>query len=287
LDGSISGGQGVEIALVGRLGYLGTTMQVGDAVTERAPLAFSSGIVFFGSEGLKVLSVVHREFGAQDSSEFVVEFEGVLTHSMLDPNPFETLFEISNKLALEVAVKFAAQKPHDSATGKRGHGVQDQRGADRTEGRGALKRQVRGPFAFKNRPVVSNRKALEYFAVDGIEHSGEPIEVHRILGPGLLESAYQECLARELTLRQIPFEQEKPLPLEYKGAKLECGYRMDFLVAEMVVVEIKAADELLPIHQAQLLTYMKLGGWKVGLLINFHAPLLKKGIKRMVLVLED
>jgi GxxExxY protein len=123
--------------------------------------------------------------------------------------------------------------------------------------------------------------------VDGIEHSGEPIEVHRILGPGLLESAYQECLARELTLRQIPFEQEKPLPLEYKGAKLECGYRMDFLVAEMVVVEIKAADELLPIHQAQLLTYMKLGGWKVGLLINFHAPLLKKGIKRMVLGLED
>lgn len=88
-------------------------------------------------------------------------------------------------------------------------------------------------------------------------------------------------------MRQIPFEQEKPLPLEYKGAKLECGYRMDFLVAEMVVVEIKAADELLPIHQAQLLTYMKLGGWKVGLLINFHAPLLKKGIKRMVLGLED
>lgn len=116
---------------------------------------------------------------------------------------------------------------------------------------------------------------------------GAAIEVHRILGPGLLESAYQECLARELTLRQIPFEQEKPLPLEYKGAKLECGYRMDFLVAEMVVVEIKAADELLPIHQAQLLTYMKLGGWKVGLLINFHAPLLKKGIKRMVLGLED
>lgn len=116
---------------------------------------------------------------------------------------------------------------------------------------------------------------------------GAAIEVHRILGPGLLESAYQECLARELTLRQIPFEQEKPLPLEYKGAKLECGYRMDLLVAEMVVVEIKAADELLPIHQAQLLTYMKLGGWKVGLLINFHAPLLKKGIKRMVLGLED
>src|SRR6266498_1016468 len=103
---------------------------------------------------------------------------------------------------------------------------------------------------------------------------GAAIEVHRTLGPGLLESAYQECLARELGLRQIPFERERPLPLEYKGVKLECGYRLDFLVADMVVVEVKAADSLLPIHQAQLLTYMKVGGWKVGLLINFHAPLL-------------
>ena len=116
---------------------------------------------------------------------------------------------------------------------------------------------------------------------------GGAIEVHRALGPGLLESAYQECLARELTLRQIPFEREKPLLLEYKGAKLECGYRLDFLVANMVVVELKAADSLLPIHQAQLLTYMKLGGWKVGLLINFQVPVLKKGIKRLVLNLEE
>ncbi len=104
-----------------------------------------------------------------------------------------------------------------------------------------------------------------------------------MLGPGLLESAYQECLARELSLRQIPFEREKPLLLEYKGAKLECGYRLDFVVADAVVVEIKAAEALLPIHQSQLLTYMKLGGWKVGLLINFHVPMLKKGIKRLVL----
>jgi len=111
--------------------------------------------------------------------------------------------------------------------------------------------------------------------------------VHRTLGPGLLESAYQECLARELTLRHIPFEREKPLLLEYKGAKLECGYRLDFLVADMVVVEIKASDSLLPIHQAQLLTYMKLGGWKVGLLINFQVPVLKNGIKRLVLNLEE
>jgi GxxExxY protein len=116
---------------------------------------------------------------------------------------------------------------------------------------------------------------------------GGAIEVHRTLGPGLLESAYHECLARELTLRHIPFEREKPLLLEYKGTKLECGYRLDFLVADMVVVEIKAADSLLPIHQAQLLTYMKLGGWKVGLLINFQVPLLMNGIKRLVLNLEE
>lgn len=116
---------------------------------------------------------------------------------------------------------------------------------------------------------------------------GAAIEVHRTLGPGLLESAYQECLARELALRHVPFEREKPLLVEYKGTKLECGYRMDFLVADMVVVEVKAADALLPIHQSQLLTYMKLGGWKVGLLINFHVPVLKKGIKRLVLGLEE
>ena len=116
---------------------------------------------------------------------------------------------------------------------------------------------------------------------------GAAIEVHRALGPGLLESAYQECLAREFSLRQIPFERERPLLLEYKGAKLECGYRLDFVVANAVVLEVKAAEALLPIHQSQLLTYMKLGGWKVGLLINFHVPVLKKGIKRLVLGLTE
>jgi GxxExxY protein len=88
-------------------------------------------------------------------------------------------------------------------------------------------------------------------------------------------------------LRQIPFERQKPLLLEYKGTKLECGYRLDFLVAKMVVVELKAIDALLPIHQAQLLSYMRLGGWKVGLQINFHVPVLKDGIKRLVLALEE
>lgn len=132
----------------------------------------------------------------------------------------------------------------------------------------------------QSRPVLKINQVTEAII-------GAAIEVHRTLGPGLLESAYQECLAREMTLRQIPFEREKPLPLEYKGVKLDCGYRLDFLIAEMVVVEVKAADSLLPINQAQLLTYMKLGGWKVGLIINFHAPLLKEGIKRLVLGLEE
>jgi GxxExxY protein len=116
---------------------------------------------------------------------------------------------------------------------------------------------------------------------------GAAIEVHRTLGPGLLESVYEECLARELTLRQIPFERQKALSLEYKGLRLECGYRLDLLVAEMVVVEVKAVEMVPRITEAQLLTYMKLGGWKVGLLINFHVPVLSKGIKRLVLGLQD
>ena len=113
------------------------------------------------------------------------------------------------------------------------------------------------------------------------------IEVHRALGPGLLESAYEECLCKELTLQQISFERQRPLPLEYKGVKLECGYRLDLLVADTIVLEVKAVDAIIPIHEAQLLTYMKLGGWKVGLLINFNVPILKQGIKRLVLGFEE
>lgn len=119
------------------------------------------------------------------------------------------------------------------------------------------------------------------------ETIGAAIEVHRTLGPGLLESAYEECLCRELTMRNISFERQKPLPLEYKGFKLECGYRIDLLVARTVVVEVKTVEDLLPIHEAQLLTYLKLGGWKLGLLINFNVPVLKQGIKRLVLGLEE
>jgi GxxExxY protein len=112
---------------------------------------------------------------------------------------------------------------------------------------------------------------------------GAAIDVHRALGPGLLESAYQACLARELTLRGIPYEQEKPLPIEYKGVRLDCGYRLDFLVGGKAVVELKAVDALHPVHEAQVLTYLKLTGCKIGLLINFNVPVLKNGIKRMVL----
>ena len=112
---------------------------------------------------------------------------------------------------------------------------------------------------------------------------GAAIDVHRALGPGLLESAYEECLCHELSLRDLAFRRQHPLPVEYKGARLDCAYRLDLLVADEVVVEVKAVERLLPIHEAQLLGYLKLGGWKLGLLINFNVPVLKQGIRRMVL----
>lgn len=113
------------------------------------------------------------------------------------------------------------------------------------------------------------------------------IEVHRKFGPGLLESAYLRCLRRELELRGIEHAYEKPLPLEYKGVTLDCGYRLDLLVLGKVVVEVKAVAALDEIHEAQLLTYLKLGGWKVGLLINFNVAVLNDGVKRRVLGLVD
>ena len=116
---------------------------------------------------------------------------------------------------------------------------------------------------------------------------GAAIEVHRHLGPGLLESAYQQCFARELILREVPYELERPLPLEYKGLRLNCGYRADFLVDNAVVVETKSIEAIAPVHEAQLLTYMRLGKWKVGLLINFNVLVLKTGIRRKVLDLRE
>jgi len=112
---------------------------------------------------------------------------------------------------------------------------------------------------------------------------GCALEVHRVLGPGLLESTYEQCLAHELSLAGISFKLQFPLPVKYKGIKLDCGYRIDLLVNDELIVELKSVDQIMGIHQAQLLTYMKLSGVKVGLLINFNVEMLKSGIKRFVL----
>lgn len=112
---------------------------------------------------------------------------------------------------------------------------------------------------------------------------GAAIEVHRELGPGLLESAYQRCLMHELGLQNLPFESEVPIPLRYKGEELDCSYRIDLLIDREVVVELKAVETILPVHHAQLLTYMKLIHCPIGLLINFNVPLLRDGIKRFLL----
>jgi len=109
------------------------------------------------------------------------------------------------------------------------------------------------------------------------------IEVHKYLGPGLLESAYEQCLCHELYLRDIKFQRQRPLPLEYKGIKLDCSYRLDILVEGQIVIELKTIDKILPVHQAQLLTYLKLLPAKVGLILNFREARLKDGICRMVL----
>ena len=112
---------------------------------------------------------------------------------------------------------------------------------------------------------------------------GAAIEVHKLLGPGLLESAYEECLGRDFSLREIPFERQKPMPVVYKDVKLECGYRMDFIVDHRVVVELKAIENLAPVHEAIVLTYMRLSRCKIGLLMNFNVVILKNGIRRFVL----
>lgn len=112
---------------------------------------------------------------------------------------------------------------------------------------------------------------------------GAAIEVHKALGPGLLESAYEECLCHELRLRGKAFHRQVSLPVEYKGIKLDCGYRMDLIVDNSIVVELKSVDKIMPVHEAQLLTYLRLSGLRIGLLINFKVPVLKDGIVRMIL----
>lgn len=111
---------------------------------------------------------------------------------------------------------------------------------------------------------------------------GLAIEVHRELGPGLLESAYEECLAYELRQSSIGFVRQEPVPVTYKGLHLDCGYRLDLLIEDRLVVELKSVEDLLPIFDAQILTYMKLANKSVGLLINFNVPVLKMGLKRFV-----
>jgi GxxExxY protein len=112
---------------------------------------------------------------------------------------------------------------------------------------------------------------------------GCALEVHRTLGPGLLESAYRQCLARELSLAQLPFRMELPLPIEYKGVLMDCGYRMDLVVNDVLLLELKSVEALLPIHEAQLLSYLRLAKIPIGLLINFNVLKLKNGLKRFVL----
>lgn len=111
---------------------------------------------------------------------------------------------------------------------------------------------------------------------------GAAIEVHKYLGPGLLESAYEECLCRELSMKGVSFERQKNLPVIYKDISLDCGYRLDLLVESLVVVELKAVERVDPIHRAQLLTYLKLSDLWLGMLINFNVPVLRDGIVRIV-----
>jgi GxxExxY protein len=112
---------------------------------------------------------------------------------------------------------------------------------------------------------------------------GACIEVHRVLGPGLLESAYEACLARELSLRGLIFAHQQRLPISYKGMDLACAYRMDFVINRELVVEVKAVEQLLPVHEAQLISYLRLTGIPAGLLVNFHAVVLRHGLRRLSL----
>lgn len=112
---------------------------------------------------------------------------------------------------------------------------------------------------------------------------GAAVDVHRELGPGLLESAYQACICRELSLREIQYRAQVDFPIQYKGTKFDCGYRIDLVVDDRVIVELKSVEHLLSIHEAQLLTYLRLSGIHVGLLINFNVPVLRRGIVRRVL----
>ena len=116
---------------------------------------------------------------------------------------------------------------------------------------------------------------------------GSAIEAHKVLGPGLLESAYEECLCHELHLHNLSFERQQPLPVKYKDIQLDCGYKLDVLVEEVIILELKSCERISPIHKAQLLTYLKLTGLNVGLLLNFNAVVMRDGIVRLVNKLKE
>jgi GxxExxY protein len=135
-----------------------------------------------------------------------------------------------------------------------------------------------------NFPIPKNKNAVPLLEKDLTDKIiGAAIEVHKVLGPGLLESTYQVCIEHESILRNIPFENLVNLPLNYKGIKLDAGYVIDLIYDKRVIVELKAVERVMPVHEAQLLTYMRLTGIRVGLLINFNVPVLKDGIYRRVL----
>jgi len=116
---------------------------------------------------------------------------------------------------------------------------------------------------------------------------GAAIEVHKTLGPGLLESAYEQCLCHELSIQGLLFEKQKPLSIDYKGQKLDCGYRLDVIVEKEVIIELKSCEKIEPIHKAQLLTYLKLSGLNLGLILNFNVSLMRDGIVRIVNELSE
>jgi GxxExxY protein len=116
---------------------------------------------------------------------------------------------------------------------------------------------------------------------------GAAIEVHRALGPGLLESAYEKCLCHELKLRGLSFDNQRPLPLVFKGEEIDCGYRLDVVVDNAIILELKSCEKIEPIHKAQLLTYLKLSGLALGLVLNFNVPVMRRGIVRIVNNLEE
>ena len=167
----------------------------------------------------------------------------------------------------------------------RSPGLEVDRECDLTRSRGDAEKDAESfEMADRSKPnsaeTAEIRSVVENVLTDQI--IGCAIEVHRHLGPGLLESVYEECLCYELSQLGLRFERQVHLPVSYKGIKLECGHKLDLVVEDSVVVELKAIDELAPIHQAQLLTYLKTSNKKVGLLINFNVQFLKNGLKRVV-----